>query len=256
FLGIPLWWMGAFAVGVLVLIVALGVMANLQKNRLPTPKVAILGPLILFLLLAGFSYVLRVRGGSGSSGRRNNTSGLPGGTGTPGGGNLTQNTTGFGSIPAFGAHVPILYVLIALVIGAALVGLVAAPYLLALRDDEPRGTELGPSRAQIRKSLEEAIRQLEGSGPVDPRTRIIAVYARLLARVSETADSFESRTPREIELTLTRGLRVKPATARTLTALFEEARYSTHSVDADLADRAREALQAALADLESAPGLL
>ena len=48
-------------------------------------------------------------------------------------------------------------------------------------------------------------------------------------------------------------LGIRPEVATELTRLFEEARYSTHPLGPESADRAAEAMRRATADLERAP---
>ena len=90
----------------------------------------------------------------------------------------------------------------------------------------------------------------------DPRRVIVRLYDRLLSRVSPLGVGVEFSTAEEIRANQLLPLGVRRPAADTLTRLFEEARYSTHPMDAAAAGLARDAIRAAEADLsrfEAAP---
>ncbi len=102
-----------------------------------------------------------------------------------------------------------------------------------------------PSTAQT--AVGAALDSLDGSA--DPRTAIIAMYARLLASVGGRAGPTDAKTARELARILVDGLGVSPGVAGELTARFEEARYSKQALREDAVPRARTALRQALDEL-------
>jgi hypothetical protein len=82
------------------------------------------------------------------------------------------------------------------------------------------------------------------------RERIIDLYSTLVSAVTPGLGELGGRTPREVEwLTATyRGARAR--TPHELTALFEEARNSTHRMPVEVLDRAGQALAHLAEDLE------
>jgi hypothetical protein len=107
----------------------------------------------------------------------------------------------------------------------------------------------GPSPS--RRAVADALAALEAQPYGDPRAVIVALYARLLVQVEPRLDGIEHYTPREIERVAVASLGVGGETARTLTGLFEEARYSTHPMDSDDSARARAALARALDEMDA-----
>jgi Domain of unknown function (DUF4129) len=80
---------------------------------------------------------------------------------------------------------------------------------------------------------------------------ILALYGRLLRGASPFLGELGPRTPREIEAGLLRRFPIRPATARTLTGIFEEARYSTHPLDAGRLDQTRGLFREVIAELDA-----
>ncbi|MCI4363090.1 MAG: DUF4129 domain-containing protein [Thermoplasmata archaeon] len=114
----------------------------------------------------------------------------------------------------------------------------------------------GPSE-DPRRAVGEAARKLEAAlGGEDTllareevRARIFELYGALLAAVAPALGELRARTPREVEWLSVRYLGLTPGTARNLTALFEEARYSSHAIRPEALPSARLALQELLRDL-------
>ena len=88
------------------------------------------------------------------------------------------------------------------------------------------------------------------------RARIVELYSQLLRSVTPGLGDLGARTPREIEALGVKRLGFRPGTARELTWLFEEARYSTHPISRQSLERARFALNATFDDLKVFSGAL
>ncbi|MCI4346068.1 MAG: DUF4129 domain-containing protein [Thermoplasmata archaeon] len=127
------------------------------------------------------------------------------------------------------------------------------PWRFELRPRRPVGPSDDPRRA-----VGEAARRLEVAlGPEgvllakeEVRARIFELYAALLSAVAPALGELRARTPREVEWLAVRYLGVTPQTARSLTGLFEEARYSSHVIRPEALPSARLALLELLRDLK------
>ncbi len=141
-----------------------------------------------------------------------------------------------------------------LFVGVAAVALGVAAWLgpaLWRRSQEPaarRRSARAHEVEQARGALATAARALDRGE--EPREVVIRLYGALLARVAPLVGGVESDTPEEIRLTHLTNLGIQPGPAATLTHLFEEARYSSHPMGEDAADRAYEAIALARADLD------
>lgn len=163
----------------------------------------------------------------------------------------TSNATGGGNatfIPAVGG-IPLGAFLAAAVFVSILV------IALLFRASTRFGRSLGPARPRAPRHIaaqvvRAAIAELEMGG--DVRQVILACYARFCAFLGARGIvSQEALTPRELEDLAVRRLSVSADSAESLTALFEEARYSEHTLgDADR-DRAVRSLERIRADLEA-----
>ncbi len=145
---------------------------------------------------------------------------------------------------------------IVIVIAVAFVA--AAVAIPALLSRSARQKEEGLAEADrardARAALSAAVSELDEGR--DPRRVIVRLYDRLLSRVSPLGVGVEFSTAEEIRANQLLPLGVRRPAADTLTRLFEEARYSTHPMDAAAAGLARDAIRAAEADLsrfEAAP---
>ena len=138
----------------------------------------------------------------------------------------------------------------ALVVGLiAAVVLVVVPLALMRAREREEASEPVAGGPDVREELVNTLQKLERDPTHDPRGTILALYAQLMRRVSGTMGDLSTRTPREIQRECVRRLGVSAITAAELTDLFEEARYSTHPMGMAEAEKARLALQHALADL-------
>jgi len=172
----------------------------------------------------------------------NGTSGAPNATR-----NLTHNITG--TAPPVEGFVWPAWALFAavglvLIVGAA-VALVPLRGLFG-RDGKSVGVVPGAAAA-ARDDLARATAALDAGA--DPRAVILALYAALLAHLTPMVGDLDPSTPEEIRSLHLVRLGIRPAAALALTRLFEEARYSSHPIDAATATRARVILGAAQADL-------
>ncbi len=234
--------------------------ALLIYRRLTAPSVGLPNRIIvtaLIALLIGVAFVAMSAllnengspGGSGNAtGATNNSTGNT--TGTTNG---TQNLTGgSGTVSFLHFSVPPWLPLVLLFGVALVIAVIAAPALAVrlsdLRGDRERRRALAQQQDEALDALAAAARALEAGS--DPRAVIQALYARLLARVGPLIGSVETETPEEIRTYHLLALGIGEAPANALTRLFEEARYSTHPLNADAADRAREAIRDAELDLD------
>jgi hypothetical protein len=246
----------AIADGVAAFVLAL--IALLVYVRVTGGRVALPGRFVVTFLVAVLVAILliaafRALGGGGPtptgevSNGQNTTGAPPNSTAT----NVTSHGTGpFQFLPSLPGWVP--FVLIAAVLVVAVV--VALPYATAYaggrrgRSVRPAGP---PSTAEVRVALDRAAHALDQGG--DARTVIVRLYGDLLERVGPIVPSIEPATPEEIRQHLV-ALGIQPEAATVLTRLFEEARYSTHPLGADAAERVRRSVGIALADLSRASG--
>lgn len=134
-----------------------------------------------------------------------------------------------------------------LVVGACAV--VAAGALLARRrtptPDEARDDDAAVALLTVEASMADL------AEPADPRQAVIAAYARLLEGLRDVG---AGRQPAEApfehvsRVLSTHGVRAGPL--RTLTGLFTEARFSTHTITEDHRSAAWTALDEARADIQ------
>jgi hypothetical protein len=150
-------------------------------------------------------------------------------------------------------HLPSWTLFAAIVIVAVVAVAVVAPrvrtYLAARGDGRAEAT----AQEKARRALGHAARQLATGA--DPRSVVIDLYAGLLDRVEPLTGNLDPSTPHEIQRDHLVRLGIRPEVASELTALFEEARYSSHPLGTDAAERASRAISIADADLarRSAP---
>ncbi|MER7581222.1 DUF4129 domain-containing protein [Kitasatospora sp. NPDC097691] len=159
--------------------------------------------------------------------------------------------------PDSGHGIALLLVALSVLAAAALValGVVAVLQLRTLRRRRRELPEVPPAApASPEGALVEAVasgrRALEGA---DARAAVIACYAAMegsLAASGLPRQAWES--PTELLLRAMSDERIDAVGARELTALFREARYSTHPMDDSQVRRARTALDAIAARLADA----
>ena len=111
--------------------------------------------------------------------------------------------------------------------------------------NETRQGRFLPARVKEEGTLavEEALRTLEMAEVLDPRTRIMACYERMIrAAASLGANVSVDQTARELEAGIRRTFQLKGPGIGGLTRLFEEARYSLHTISQTDSEEAQQCL--------------
>jgi len=251
---LPQWVITAVSVAMICFVVGSLVFWRLTSG--PSSALSRMAVTILAVVLLGVLFVAGARlmgiggevgfgsssppnGGSNSTYGSNNTTVTGALNGT--GGTITL----FPSLPGWVPFVVLgIVVLLAIVVGVPQ----TRRYLAERRESAAvrRGAARGVP-AGMRAALSRASADLNVGG--DPRTVILALYAAMLDELRPMADDLRTSTPEEIRATHLVRLGVRPEAARTLTRLFEEARYSTHPMGPSESARARDAVRATLEDL-------
>jgi hypothetical protein len=237
---------------------------RLFQSPMTYPPAAIAACALLLLSMLGFYAVMRNVAPSlflprsdypPSCPQANCSTGPGGGTG-PATGHPTTGPTapGFGlptitglpwSFPWWASYVVLLGAL-------AIVGLLVVPALVDWWEREEVEESNAPARAspaEVRAAVTLALDELAQAHDGDPRGVIVRAYGKLLEKLLGRFNDTEPLTAREIERYCVSELGVAPATARELTELFEEARYSTRPMGPSEVDRTRSALSGVLRDL-------
>ncbi|WP_329491430.1 DUF4129 domain-containing protein [Kitasatospora sp. NBC_01246] len=133
---------------------------------------------------------------------------------------------------------------VALVVVVVVVAVLLLRRLRIARRPPPARLPAAPARGEdaLAAAVDTARRALTGA---DARAAVIACYAAMEASLA--ASGLSRRAPESPTELLERAVtddRVDPVHARALTALFREARYSTHPMDETHVRRARSALDA------------
>jgi uncharacterized protein DUF4129 len=132
----------------------------------------------------------------------------------------------------------------------AFIGLIGVSSVIIIRAfrvswDESRRNileEHGP-QAEAISAVEDAIQILESQGVMDPRTRIIHCYQRMVRAAQHLGAPVTSdQTARELESAIRKMLMIRGPAIKELTELFEEARYSLHAITERDGERAHERL--------------
>jgi hypothetical protein len=134
---------------------------------------------------------------------------------------------------------------------ALLFVLVAVPELRRYFAERREGKATPPSPvevAAVREALIRAVTDLRQGG--DAREVILGLYAAMLVRLQPMVVGIDTSTPEEIRAAHLERLGVRTGPARTLTRLFEEARYSAHPMGPESSQAAEEAVRAVLDDLD------
>ena len=160
------------------------------------------------------------------------------------------NSTGLGSSPSLTIPSWGLLLIVAAVTGC--VAVVAAPGVVSLLVGRRRGAWGGgiggrPDRTEAQNAFADAARAIDRGD--DPRETIIRLYLRLLYQFGPRLGDIDHLTPEEIRTMVLAPLNVRADASEAVTRLFEEARYSTHTLGPDAANRCREALGGVEADL-------
>src|SRR5271157_1085222 len=254
---LPQWVLSLVSVGIIVFVVGGLVLWRLSSGG-PSSILNRMTVTVLMVVFLGILFVLGARllgfGGpvdTGSSG------GSPGGTTPP-----PNNTTnphpivtpgGPGGrivvLPGFPSWVPFV-ILGVIVLLVAVVGVPQVRRYLAERREGDAATLASATAvpAGMRAALARASTELDLGG--DPRVVILTLYASMLEHLQPMVDDLGTSTPEEIRVAHLVRLGVRPEAARTLTRLFEEARYSFHPMGPVESTRAQEAVRATLDDLD------
>ena len=167
--------------------------------------------------------------------------------GTPGGPN--PNATGNGTFVPSVSGIPLGVFLAASLVVSVLVIALFFRMGSGLLGKAPAGVARPPRHAAV-QAVQAAIEQLQLGG--DVRQAILACYGRFCGLLgAKGIGAQDVLTPRELEDLAVRRLGVSVDSSEALTSLFEEARYSVHTLgDADR-DRAVQSLERIRADLEA-----
>jgi hypothetical protein len=234
---------------VIALFVATFVLWGLAGRRGPALNRMAATALVVVLLALVFIYLAHEFGppgilGGGSGTQHNQTPPPPTCCGK-----VINGSGGVVTWPGFPPWLP--FVVVAAV--SLLVVAVAIPELRSYLADRrlvgtPKPGGSGAEARRLQDALARASAALESGG--DPREVILALYAAMLARLQRLVMELDVSTPEEIRAAHLVRLGVRPEAAVTLTRLFEEARYSSHAMGRDASLRARDAVRAAMDDLD------
>ena len=131
-------------------------------------------------------------------------------------------------------------------IAAGIVGIAAFAVIAARRRRALPGLD---ARAAVAAGADEAIAEI--AIPADPRAAVLAAYARMEAALAGAGlGRRDSEAPREYLTRFETALGAGRGPAERLTALFERARFSPHTIDEPLRAEALDALTALRAELE------
>jgi hypothetical protein len=140
------------------------------------------------------------------------------------------------------------WVLAAVIAGGVLV--VGAVVLVRRRRADPVAEEPAVVEEELASAVSDAIDDLRAEK--DPRRAVIAAYARMERVLAQHGHGRRpSEAPYEYLPRALRALRVAPAAAERLTALFERAKFSSHDVDPAMKEQAIDALVAVRDDLQA-----
>ena len=171
--------------------------------------------------------------------------------------NLTSPIQQFVSGPGQGPVLPFVQVVTQLgsIVQAnwfytAFIGLLGVSSVIIIRAfkvswDESRQSlveEHGP-QAEAISAVEDAIQIMESESLTDPRTRIINCYQRMVQAAQHLGAPVRSdQTARELETAIRKMLMIRGPAIKELTELFEEARYSLHTITEADGEKAHERL--------------
>jgi hypothetical protein len=247
---LPAWLITIASIGLIAFVV--GSLVLIRFSGGPTLSMNRMAVTVLTVILLGlvFLAVVHYLGLAGSAAGGNNTTGQNQSVTPPPPPNGGHNFTGSGGVitwPGFPSWLPF----VVLVGIALLFVVVAVPELRRYLAERREGKEPPPSPAEVaavREALNRAVTEL-GHG-ADAREVILALYAAMLARLQPMVGGMDTNTPEEIRAAHLERLGARPEPARTLTRLFEEARYSAHPMGPESSRAAQEAVRAVLHDLD------
>lgn len=182
----------------------------------------------------------------GSRGANQNNS-----SGTPVPLNNSSGPVGFQDVNFSGFHIPGWVLVLGLAGAAGVLVLVAVGIIAGSRQRPPGAGVAAPAAG--REEIDAALHALESGSDDDPRAVILRLYARLLQWVEPRVKGIETMTAREVERACIERFGLQAATARSLTSIFEEARYSSHPLPSATVERARAVLNQALQELAPSP---
>jgi len=249
---LPLWVFVVGVFGLLAVILVAWVIVRLSSQSKGVSNRTLVNALLAILIISLFIVGLRVFGVGGpppptSSTTTNSTSNPS--TGSSGSGNTT-NLSGLGAYNLFPSIPPwVPFVVLAFVV--LILVAVAVPqtrrFLSERQERLTPKTGPAPEPPGVRAALTRASAELDLGA--DPRLVVLALYSEMLMHLQPMVGSVETNTPEEIRTAHLVRLGVRPEAAKTLTRLFEEARYSTHPMGPKESARAQEAVRATLEDL-------
>jgi len=254
---LPNWVFAAGILGVMVVVLIVWVLIRLdakgQRGIASSTFMYVLFAIGVICLIVALLHLLGIGGGPPNS--QNNTGTGPGGTPpttppTPPGRPLPPGAGSVFVAPSLPTWLPLLILVIVAVV-AVVVGVPQTRRYLADRraDAEVRRRANAPQAdSNVRAALSRASFELDLGQ--DPRTVILALYSEMLVHLRPMVGDVETSTPEEIRTAYLEHFGVRPAAARTLTRLFEEARYSTHPLGPAERDRAQDAVRATIDDLD------
>ncbi len=254
---VPATWIADGLLGVFAVIAFVLVYQRLTRGAATLSSRAVLTFLVVILLGVAFVAAAQFFHPGGCPWCGGST---PGSAPPPSGNNSTatgSNNTppgGGGNLVFLSWHVPAWLEFAALALVTLLVAAVVMPLLAQwstarrLRGAGPVRPGSGPTAEEVRVAFARASRDLDlGLGP---REVIERLYADLLERLGRYVTQIDPFTPEEIRVQHLVRLGIRTEVATELTRLFEEARYSSHPLGLESADRAAEAVRRATADLE------
>jgi hypothetical protein len=247
------YWLGVAVLAIFAVSVGYMVYLRVTAPSMELPRFALASILTILLAIVLLLLVFRALGHGGPGGAvplvaGNNSTGASGGgyhSNNSARVNATGNATETGAFPTLPRWAS--YALLGGVV--LVVTLVVLPLLLAGRESPTMPGREESASAPVLEALSSTLDELERDPDADPRALIVALYARLLGAVGRGVGPTDTLTAREVERVCVEVLGVRAPTARELTVLFEEARYSTRPMGRASAERARQALADALADL-------
>jgi hypothetical protein len=229
---------------------------RIREGGLGFPQRAVMTGLVVFVLLVGFAVVGHYLNPGSPLATQSST-----GTGTgTGGGSPGNGSGGGGGGPSIGSPSSSfdvsggLLLVVAAVVALALAGLILPTLgarIAGRRVSRAAAANPAVARAGAQAALARARSDLDAG--TDPRAVIEHLYTQLLDRMVPIAGDLSACTPEEIRSEKLVPLGVRPAAADALTRLFEEARYSSHALGPEAANRVRSAVGAAAKDLARIP---
>jgi hypothetical protein len=252
---LPNWVFAAAILAVMIVVLIVWIIIRIdakgQRGISSNAFISLLFAIGVISLLVIVLHLLGVGGSSQNSGNDTNITPppppptVPPSTGPP--------LTGAGSVfvaPSVPAWVPLVIIAIVVVVAVTVGVPQTRRYLSERRAEAGDRRRANAPRASpaVHDALSRASYELDLGQ--DPRTVILALYQEMLVHLRPMSGSVESATPEEIRTTYLEHYGVRHGAARTLTRLFEEARYSTHPLGPAERDRARDAVRAAIDDLD------